>query len=450
MISPIGSTTPKRLSFDAILFIMLWSAQFWSAELSGQFLPSRQINTALVLSLTRVLGFDPFASVLVLTLMAYVVADLWMIGSRQYTIKLSSVWICVVGFVVVPAMAAIAYRHNDTPALYIHDGAIQIEEAIKFILGGKNPYVEDFAGTPLAQWPFYDPTVSANPALDHLIYLPWMMLSSIPFYLVSQSIFGWYDQRFVYLLMLIVLLPLALSAAREARDRLCAFMILGLNPLFVPYFIEGRNDIVILFWLFGAIVLLQKNHLSWASILFAFAAASKQTAWFLAPFLLWYVMQPGKSSPHGRDWFARARVLIPAAVIFAAIMLPFVIWNVGAFMEDTITYQTGGAVSNTSYPIKSLGLGGLLLGFGIVPKSTEAFPFSLLQIAFGGTMLVILLFWQRRNNTLTQMLTNYAILLFVFSFFSRVFNDNHLGHALSWFLLPPFLRDAAPAKDPSA
>ena len=183
-----GSPRVWRLSPDAIVFVLLWCAQFWSAELSGQIVPSRQINTALVLHLTRVLAFDPMASLLVLALIAYVAADLWLAGPRQFSVKLGALWVTILAVVCVPTLAAIIFRRNDTPALYLHDGAIQIEEAIKFLLAGKNPYVENYGATPLAQWPFYDPAVGANPALDHLIYLPGVLVVSIPFFWLSNAV----------------------------------------------------------------------------------------------------------------------------------------------------------------------------------------------------------------------------------------------------------------------
>jgi hypothetical protein len=72
------SSKDRRLSPDAILFIVLWSAQLWSADFSGSFFPSRQSNVALVLHLTRVLAFDPMASLLVIALIAYLAADLYL------------------------------------------------------------------------------------------------------------------------------------------------------------------------------------------------------------------------------------------------------------------------------------------------------------------------------------------------------------------------------------
>jgi hypothetical protein len=82
-----------------------------------------------------------------------------------------------------------------------------------------------------------------------------------------------------------------------------------------------------------------------------------------------------------------------------------------------------------------------LLGLGFVLHSTDAFPFSILRVTLGGLATIGLLIWQSRNNTLTQVILNYAILFFVFAFLSRVFNDNHLGYLLILLILPSFLAD---------
>jgi hypothetical protein len=439
--SILENRTPGRLSWDAVLFVALWAAQFWSAELSGFFVPSRDQDLALVTNLTRVLNYDPLASFMVIVLIAYLAADLTLVGRKQFWVKLAAVWVTIIAFVIVPTIAAIVYRHNGVPYLYIHDGAIQIEEAIKFLLAGKNPYVENYTGTPMAQWPFYEPGLTSNPALYHLIYLPLTILSSLPFYVLSQVVFGWYDQRFVYLLMFVILIPMTLRAARTPGEKLSALMVVALNPLFTPFFIDGRNDIIVSFWLVGAILLLQRGRFGWAGVCVAGAIASKQTAWFFVPFFVLYVFGAERAPRSWKQVWTRLQPLLPASLLAAAILLPFLFWNAGAFVGDTISYQVG-ASAETSYPIKSLGLGGLALGLGWIQHSTDAFPFSVLQIVAGSLTMLFLLMGQWRDNTIARMTMNYLILFIVFGFFSRVFNDNHLGFALTWLILPSFLAEA--------
>ncbi|MBI4790104.1 MAG: DUF2029 domain-containing protein [Chloroflexi bacterium] len=426
------------------MFAALWSAQFWSSELSGYFVPTREIGLSMVMHLTRVMGYDPFPGLLLLILLAYLGADVWLSGPKQFHTKLIALWLTIIAFVLMPTVAAILYRHNSAPHLYIHDGAIQAEEAIKFVLAGRNPYVENYLDTPMAQWAYHETDVSINPALDHLPYLPLTFIAGVPVYLFSQFALGWYDQRYVYLLMFIALVPMLLRLGRTPREKLAAVMLVTLNPLFVPFFIEGRNDVAPLFWLVGALVFLQERRAGWAVVWLAAGAASKQTAWFMLPFLALYLFDPAKRQ-NWRDLAQRARVFIPAIILFGAIVAPFLIWNPGAFVEDVFDFQSGISSSATNYPIKSLGLGSFLLGFELVKNNTDSFPFSALQILVGGLILAVLLARQWRTNTLTQMTIGYAILLFVFAFFSRTFNDNHLGFALIWFGLPSILADADPS-----
>jgi len=107
---------------------------------------------------------------------------------------------------------------------------IQTEAAIDFTLAGRNPYVEDYVGTPMAEWGINE----FRTALYHYPYLPWTFLFSAPFKLLSDAAIGWYDQRFVYLLLFAITLLLApaLAAARQAK--LMLVMLIGLNPSWAP------------------------------------------------------------------------------------------------------------------------------------------------------------------------------------------------------------------------
>jgi uncharacterized membrane protein len=352
------------------------------------------------------------------------------------------VWVTIIAFVIVPTIAAIVYRHNGVPYLYIHDGAIQTEEAIKFLLVGKNPYAESYAATPMGQWPFHEPGVSRNPALDHLPYLPFTFLSAIPLYLTAQATLGWYDQRFVYLLMLVAMSLMLLQLGHTPRHKLAAVMVVTLNPLFFPFFIEGRNDIVVLFWLVGAMLLLQQRRIGWAGVFIACAATSKQTAWFILPFFVLYVLDP-VTRRNWRDLVPRARMLLPAILTFALVIMPFLIWNASALLTAVLILPSGNSAVGSIYPIRSMGLGGVVLGLGLIKQSTDPFPFSWFQLLFCGLGLVFLLYVQWRNNTGAQMIINFALLLFIYLFFARSFVDNYLGFLLTWLVLPTFFNDSA-------
>jgi len=140
--------------------------------------------------------------------------------------------------VVAGSLFLIFLRHATTPASYTHDGGvIQTEEATKLILAGRNPYVEDYLNTPMADW-----GLDFKSALYHYPYLPFTFLMSTPAYLLSQVALGWYDQRFLYLLMFLALLVLASASARGPVSKLSLVMILGLNPIMGNDIIYGMTS----------------------------------------------------------------------------------------------------------------------------------------------------------------------------------------------------------------
>lgn len=58
-----------------------------------------------------------------------------------------------------------------------HGGVIQTEATVRYLLAGKNPYVEDYVATPMADWGF-----SRFAALT----MPWFFVFSAPFYAGGQ------------------------------------------------------------------------------------------------------------------------------------------------------------------------------------------------------------------------------------------------------------------------
>lgn len=327
-------------------------------------------------------------------------------------------------------------RHATRPSYFVHDGVIQVEEAVKMVLAGRNPYAENYLDTPLAEWPRYRPSPAANPALYHLAYLPFTVIFAIPFYLVMQAAIGWFDLRLVYLLLLLLTLWLLPRLAAGRQQSYLLPLAVALNPLFLPYFVEGRNDVFILFWLVLSLVLLQKGRPGWSVVALALACASKLTAWFIVPFYGLYLMER-RTEDEGRRavWLCVALFV----VVGGAVVLPFALWNPQAFLEDVWLYPSGRTLAH-QYPLISLGLGGLGVALGWFPQLGGTFPFSWLQLLFGGPTLLLLLRRQGQRNTLAQLWLNYGLLTLVIGLFSYVFNDNHLGFVTALLTIGFLLR----------
>ena len=84
----------------------------------------------------------------------------------------------------LPSLKLVLLRQQSGPASYSHDGGvIQTEATIDYLLEGRNPYVEDYVATPMAEWGINE----FRTALYHYPYLPWTFLFSAPFKAACQS-----------------------------------------------------------------------------------------------------------------------------------------------------------------------------------------------------------------------------------------------------------------------
>jgi hypothetical protein len=444
-------------SLDVLLLFLLVVARVRIDTFADLVLPERQADVARLvggwwpawsLELLQDWLSDPLTLLLVSTtfalLLAYVVLD--ALGGRlgetaRYRLKLALIYAIILVIVFGKTALLIGLRRVGGPASYTHDGGvIQTEVATEYLLSGKNPYVEDYVNTPMADW-----GLDRHTALYHYPYLPWTFLFPAPFYLLSHALLGWYDQRFVYLLLFALTLLLAPRLARGTTASLCLTMVLGLNPLLALDVIFGQNDSFVLFWIVLALWLLDQQdfgsprNLLLASAAYGLACASKPTAWFLAPFFALYLLRDRPLSL--ADWRRLAVTLLrrawPVAAVFALLVGPWLVWNPGAMLDDVWRWSAGTA--EVSYQIRGWGLANFVLAFGLVPDRLAYFPFWLPELLLGLPLLLALLWQQERENGLGRMLYGYALLLFAFLYVSRFLNENYLGYLLGFFALAYFM-----------
>ncbi len=379
--------------------------------------------------------------------------------------------ICAILGVVVfgQTVLFIGLRHITGPAAYTHDGGvIQTEVTIQYLLAGVNPYVADYLDTPMAAW-----GTEYRTALYHYPYLPWTFLFSAPFYLLSQVTLGWFDQRFVYLLLFAATLGMAQSLARHRHDKLGVLMVVGLNPILASDVIFGQNDSFVLFWIVLSLWLLRlaetrsvinddthnrwlASHLSTAhplirfssAVAFGLACASKPTAWFLAPFWLlymlrdtWGVREDGNLLLHRvKQWLSLlVRRAWPLAAVFIIVVGPWFVWNPAAMFDDIWRWSAGTAAA--PYQIRGWGLSNFVLAFSLVPDRLAYWPFWVPEVLVALPLLIVLLWRQVRHNTLGTMLYHYLLLLFAFFYVSRFLNENYLGYMLALFGLAYFIQE---------
>ena len=416
------SSNPKPLilSWDTILLLALGSSHLWFNKASS--------------------------AILVFLMMVYVFLDIFYpdIPDKPiltlkhkviYLAKLSIILFSVMFAALLPTGHAILQRQINGPATHANDGLIQIEVATRFLLEGKNPYTETYNETVLADWGGGEPPFQNIPGiLQHNAYLPFTFILSIPFYLIGHSILGWYDQRLLYFvsyMLALILLPLLVKGKRQ---QLILIILVGLNFLFVFFLADGRNDIVILLGLILATTLLSRKHNNLSLFILGLTLMLKHQAWFFLPFFVFHTLPKPVTKSSIKHWLLS---LWPLCFSVLIVLVPFLIWDAHAFVEDTIYYILG--VGEYSFPIRGIGFSYFLASSGLLPSYDASFPFLLISLSFGVPVFIYLLFRQYQNKTLSNMWFGFALFALVVQFFLRFFNDHYFIFGLQCLLIANFI-----------
>ncbi len=338
--------------------------------------------------------------------------------------------------VIAPTVDLIGARHVAGVRGAVHDTSINVEEGVKFLLQGKDFYAQNYLHTPLAQFQWHTGSkygYGVNPALYLTDTFPAQELITVPFYVLSNAVAGWFDERFLYILAFAITLLLLTRLAPTPMTRLAVVALVGLNPLWIPTFIYGQNDILVLAEILG--VLYFSLHQRWrvALVLLALGCATKQTTLLLAPFYLWWLVQ--QSGDTWKERLERAALLAPwLAVPFILMVVPFLAWDPQAFIDGNFGYVAGSVAH--SYPMQGYdgwGAASFILWGGVVPGPNSYFPFSYLQAAVALPLMVVLLRRIRRESSLAFVLAAYASVLFPVFYFSRFFHESYLAFEIALF-----------------
>jgi len=346
---------------------------------------------------------------------------------RVFLAKLVLILLAVALVTFLPTALIVAERLQTGSPTTFNDSLAQVEAGLDFLGHGLNPYSQDYSHTLVAQVPYFDANGPVeNPAFHNFAYLPVFLEFSFPFYWAFTKVFGWWDERLVYMLMLLVSLVVCLQVSRAPDRKLSLMLLLGLNPMIMLLFIVGTNENFPLMWVLLAAVLVQRGKNIWGWMMLALAVASKQTTWFIVPFALVYNLGQW---PWNRQKITSAlRPFMPAALVLLVAVLPFFVWDVRSFLGGTFGYLLG--ASSTPAAIDGVGLGGFLLQTGVVKGVFDNYPFGLWQLAIGGPLALALLWHQYRRNDLRLIWIHGACLGIVLTFLSRIFLERYLGFYL--------------------
>ncbi len=368
--------------------------------------------------------------VIFLELFLYIFLDIshFFLESKKILLKNILLWMTIITVLGSAFTAAIIVRHQTSPIYNVHDIVLQQEAAIKFLVHGQNPYATNYFSTPLKDWHYSDTEI--NPALYHFVMEPFYVLFAVPFYLIMGHGIGFFDAR-VPLLFLFALLLIAASILVKDPEKKRQFLVLlAFNPANLGYLLEGRDDIFMLTFLFISLVFLFKKHFLWSSVVLALAFTVKQSSWFVLPFYAFFLYTQTKDIKKV-IWY-----MIPFAAVFSVIVAPFFLWNYKAFLDSTIFYLSGN--TSHSYPVAGYGWGALLHQVGYIRDVHAYYPFWIWEAIIGMPMLGGLLWWQKKHSSVKSVWIMYGLFLFVFWYFSRYFNNSHLGYISMLFIIAYF------------
>ena len=315
------------------------------------------------------------------------------------------------------------------PDASVHDGVLLTDAGADRLLRGLFPYGHDYIDTGARSFFLSDSPV--NFGLRHYAYMPGMLLLDIPIRLIggSHANFSW-----MFLLALPALAVAAWYCGRTRAEKEAALVAVALNPLLQLDYLYLLNDLFFLAPALAAAAFLRRGQPLAAGILFGVSLSLKQQAILLLPLLC--VMAWAQ---FGRRGLTRAA--LGALAVLVVVVGPFLLWDARAFAADAVGFFFGAGVD--SYPIRGLGLPGLLLRAGFIDSRWQGFPSSILEVVIGLPLLVLaardLL---RRPSWARFWAWNGALVIVVF-FLGRVLAPNYLDLGLVLLTLGLLLALAA-------
>ncbi len=327
---------------------------------------------------------------------------------------------------VLPMIQQLNYRRLTGSAFQVHDSAIQLEAAADFLLAGVNPFQADYRKSALgAPGMWLD-----SPALDYFPYVGLLYPAVLLRWL------GLGDIRWLHLgvfaAMLAALPGLAHGPPGRRRALLAA---IALNPLFLKYMHQGRTDLFPLAALVWA-ARLWPTHPIGSLVAAAVAGAAKQTAWFALPLYAMWTSAPHPSPlPKGErvSWMRAAGKLAIPGLAWAALALPFVIWDWRSFVHDVILY--GMQVDARLFPPPwAEGFANVPLALG-GPEAAAHFPYGWLRALVCGGLLLFLVRRLRQRNDVAAFWTGATLLTAAGLFLGPRFVDSYIGYISQLALL---------------
>jgi hypothetical protein len=231
------------------------------------------------------------------------------------------------GTALIPMALEVSWRAHSGPGFHAQSETIITEEAARAFVHGEDPYSATYLNGPLAARPLGTKT--------HFPYLPGMLIFGLPRALGMTTAVT--DARIPFALAAMAAIAAALRLTRrEPPAKLRILQALFVLPITTLLMATGGDDVPVMALMILSLALLDDEHPVASGIALGAALAMKQTAWVLLPFLA--VVAARRRGPLKGSAIAFAG---SAVVVAAAAIVPFVVWNPGAFIEDAVRFPLG-------------------------------------------------------------------------------------------------------------
>jgi hypothetical protein len=365
--------------------------------------------------------FDFFNLFWLGVLLAAVAVATAVFGFREGTssrVRAGALALLILLVLLVPQLLLIVAQPANAPII---DGALLNDVAADRLLSGHDPYVGDFLNTPMRA--FYLSDVPVNFGLSRFVYMPGMALLDVPLRLLhsDRANFSW-----LFLPGLLALAAAAWSIGRSTAEKQAALAVVTLNPLFQLDYYYLLNDLFFLAPALAGVGMLRRGRPLAAGALLGLSLGMKQQAVLFLPLLAFYAVRHLER----RD---QVRLAAAGALVAGVIVLPFLAWDPKAFLAGTAGFFYGSGVD--SYPIRGIGLQGILLSLGVIPNRWDTFPSAQIQVPLLVIALALAFRDLRRRWSWSHFWAWLGLEALIVFAFGRVLSPNYLDLVVTFLLL---------------
>jgi hypothetical protein len=273
-------------------------------------------------------------------------------AGRAWFVRGTWAFVCVMALVGFGWLVGMPRQHSADWTPY-HNDAIALNEcAARLVLQGRDPYtdLDVFAcyqslgigpdrTTPLRSGAFanvaiyptdgqmdrvWDERANGVGTNDEFVWRP--SYPALSFLLLIPVVSLGIDSNYLYVACLLVAMGLVVARAPRTLRPFFFTALLGAASL-SAFTVGGSADLL---YALPLVIAWMYRDRKWAAVPFGIALATKQIAWFFAPFWIIAVVTE-------RGWRAAARDLAIAAGIFAVTNLPFIVHDHQAWLAGILT-----------------------------------------------------------------------------------------------------------------